>query len=86
MEIEHCHGKKVLVIRVYQAPQLIWMQKFPEGDLALESGKKPNPWVIFRRALASTDILEEFVGKEPPVRRRKRRTDRRPTKRAAVAR
>ena len=61
METELHRGKKVLVIRVYQAPSLIWMRKLP-ADAAGSRG----PWVVFQREGAATAIVQESDKAEPP--------------------
>ena len=60
-DTERYRGKKILVIRVYQAPSPIWMRK-----LSADAAGSRGPWVVFQREGAATAIMQESDKPEPP--------------------
>jgi hypothetical protein len=60
-DTERCDGRKVLVIRVCQAPSPIWMRKLPADAVG-----NRGPWVVFQREGAGTTVALESDKKEPP--------------------
>lgn len=61
LETERSAGRKVLVIRVYQAPSPIWMRKLPSNAVG-----NRGPWVVFQREGASTTVALTSDAREPP--------------------
>jgi hypothetical protein len=55
-------GRKVLVIRVFQAPLPIWMRKLPANAVG-----DRGPWVVFQREGAGTTVALESNQKDPPA-------------------
>lgn len=61
IEVEKISDKEVVVIRVNQAPQNVWMRKLPANT---SSGAR-GPWIIFERDGASTKNVKESTLPDP---------------------